>query len=200
MIQLVRLQGELERMNVENQRLRGMLSQVSNNYNALQTHLVSLMQQQQQHNSTPETTHEQSRQLMLQQHKKHDQVGEAVVPRQFLELGPSVTPPPPPTDTNEQSYSTSEERTHSGSPINNNNVNGRKEMPQPYDQDKAGKGVGRDESPESEGWTPNKVAKLNNNSKSTIDQGTAEATMRKARVSVRARSEAPMVILLCRLG
>lgn len=45
--QLVQLQVELRRMNAENQRLRGMLTQVSNNYTALQMHLVTLMQQQQ---------------------------------------------------------------------------------------------------------------------------------------------------------
>lgn len=32
-------------MGEENQRLRGVLNQVSNNYNALQMHLVTLMQQ-----------------------------------------------------------------------------------------------------------------------------------------------------------
>lgn len=46
-------------MNTENQRLKGMLSQVSNNYSALQMHLVTLMQHQQQ-NSRTETTQEQA--------------------------------------------------------------------------------------------------------------------------------------------
>ncbi|KAG9441866.1 hypothetical protein H6P81_017720 [Aristolochia fimbriata] len=41
--ELAALQAELDRMNEENQRLRGMLSQVSNNYNALQMHFVSFM-------------------------------------------------------------------------------------------------------------------------------------------------------------
>lgn len=44
---MAQLQGELERMNAENQKLRGMLSQVTNNYSTLQMHLVTLMQQQQ---------------------------------------------------------------------------------------------------------------------------------------------------------
>lgn len=35
-------------MNSENQRLKGMLTQVNNSYSALQMHLVTLMQQQQQ--------------------------------------------------------------------------------------------------------------------------------------------------------
>lgn len=47
MVQLVVVQAEIDRMNVENQRLRGMLNQVSNNYYALQMHLVALMQRQQ---------------------------------------------------------------------------------------------------------------------------------------------------------
>uniref|UniRef100_A0A5B7AQ43 Putative WRKY family transcription factor n=1 Tax=Davidia involucrata TaxID=16924 RepID=A0A5B7AQ43_DAVIN len=64
----------------------------------------------------------------------------------------------------------------------------------PLDQDKTnsrdGKGIGREESPESESWAPNKAPKLSPSK--TSDQAT-EATMRKARVSVRARSEAPMI-------
>ena len=57
-----------------------------------------------------------------------------------------------------------------------------------------------EESPENEsnGWgNPSKVSKHNasssNGNGNAIDQSAAEATMRKARVSVRARSEAPMV-------
>lgn len=58
-----------------------------------------------------------------------------------------------------------------------------------------GQRVGREDSPQSESWNPNKAPKLINSSNSTsnaINQAT-EATMRKARVSVRARSEAPMI-------
>ena len=42
------MQAELGRMNEENQRLRGMLTQVTNSYQALQMHLVALMQQRTQ--------------------------------------------------------------------------------------------------------------------------------------------------------
>lgn len=42
-------------MNTENQRLRDMLSQVTNNYNALQMHIVALMQQQQENRRAPES-------------------------------------------------------------------------------------------------------------------------------------------------
>jgi hypothetical protein len=47
MFQLAQLQMELQRMNSENQRLRDMLGQVTNNYSVLQMHLVAFMQQQQ---------------------------------------------------------------------------------------------------------------------------------------------------------
>ena len=103
-----------------------------------------------------------------------------IVPRQFLDLGPS-----------NQAHSSSEERTQSESGINNVELshNGNR-------INSMGKRVGRDDSPESESWNPNKTPKLaaaasNSNSKA-IEQAT-EATMRKARVSVRARSEAPMI-------
>lgn len=109
--------------------------------------------------------------------EKRHEIGSsgATVPRQFLNLGPREE-----TKTeNEVSNSSSEARTRSDSPQNNVSANGKR--------------VGREESPESEtqGWVPNKVAKPDSPPK-PIDQAT-EATMRKARVSVRARSEAPMV-------
>jgi len=46
--ELAAMQAELSRMNEENQRLRGMLTQVNNSYHALQMHLVALMQQRSQ--------------------------------------------------------------------------------------------------------------------------------------------------------
>jgi len=44
-LQLATMQAEMARMSEENQRLRGVLSQMTNNYNALQMHLITLMQQ-----------------------------------------------------------------------------------------------------------------------------------------------------------
>lgn len=109
-----------------------------------------------------------------------------MVPIQFMNPGPGAT-----AEADEISNSSSEDRTISGSPRNNSNVVKNSEVV-PYDSDRDGKRVGREESPESEsqGWVPNKAPKLTTNK--PIDQST-EATMRKARVSVRARSEAPMV-------
>ncbi|CAL1397583.1 unnamed protein product [Linum trigynum] len=163
--ELAELRVELKKMNVENQRLRDMLSQVSNNYTSLQMHLASVM------------------------HQRPNSNQEQVVPRRFLALMPP----------GETSNSSSDERTRSeSSPRKRSSVSG-----------------GRAESPESEtqGWNspnnPNKLQKLSappahstGPSKSITAQqqqeqqqpnSNAEATMRKARVSVRARSEAPMI-------
>ncbi|XAR65671.1 hypothetical protein NMG60_11009855 [Bertholletia excelsa] len=167
--EMANLQAELERMNAENQRLKGMLSHVSNNYNALQLHLVTLMQQQQ--NSRAETS---------QEHQIVEGRTEEKKPRQFLELGPVETNP---------SNSSSEERTISGSPPSNRNEMVRIDQDEGNDQDS--KAIAREESPESEGWVSNKLQKINSSSKGA-DQA-PETTMRKARVSVRARSEAPMI-------
>ncbi|XP_059662516.1 probable WRKY transcription factor 31 [Cornus florida] len=197
--ELAVLQVELEKMNVENRRLRGMLTQVSENYNALQMHMMTLMQHQQQQ-SLRAQTHEHEM-IDVKSEDKKDEAGQgAMVPRQFMDLVPSGT-----TETDEPSQSSSGERTiidRSSSPQNNNSEVASKEFKKninrnesvPYDQDKPNfrdsKAIGREESPESEGWVPNKVPKLNPSK--PADQAT-EATMRKARVSVRARSEAPMI-------
>lgn len=80
------------------------------------------------------------------------------------------------------SNSSSEDRTRSG---------GYSAAERRNNEVRDGKRLGREESPETES---NKVQKVNNSSPPTFDQST-EATMRKARVSVRARSEATMVII-----
>ncbi|CAA3023934.1 probable WRKY transcription factor 31 [Olea europaea subsp. europaea] len=107
--ELSQLQVEIQRMNSDNQKLRGMLTQVNNNYNSLHLQFVEFMQQQENSKS----------------------------------------------DRSEKELS----RT---------------------------KRIGREESPESHGLASKKVPKLN-------PYQTPEATMRKARVSIRAISEAPMI-------
>ncbi|XP_074307481.1 putative WRKY transcription factor 31 [Silene latifolia] len=186
------LQAELERMNAENQKLKNMLSQVSQNYNALQMHLVTVMKQQQQHQKGDNT-----QELEANMQGKTDDKKPHMVPRQFLDLGPSCN-----NETVElpSQMVSEQERTldrSTGSPKNmmeiasrNNNNNNDIML---YDN---GKGI-REESPEdseTQGWVPNKVPKLNvPRVNSPVEQAAAEATMRKARVSVRARSEAPMI-------
>lgn len=171
--ELAQLQIELERMNAENQRLKGMLTQVSSNYSALQMHFLALQQQQSSKtNSTQE--HEMVDRKPAEDRKQEIYDGVPIVPRQFLELGPSGAANP---TADQQSNSLSEERTLSGSPRNNLELSKNKR-------------TGREDSPESESWAPNKAPKLN--PAKPLDQS-ADATMRKARVSVRARSEAPMI-------
>ncbi|KAL2253302.1 UNVERIFIED_CONTAM: WRKY transcription factor 6 [Sesamum indicum] len=169
-IELGQLQVELERVNAENQRLRGMLTQVSNNYTALQMQLVTLMHQQQ--SSTTDSTQLQEIVDRKSEEKKQENGG-VLVPRQFLDLSPRLTN----QTADDQSNSSSEERTLSGSPQGNV-------------ESSRNKRIGREESPESEGLASNKAPKLN--LAKPVDQST-EATMRRARVSVRARSEAPMI-------
>jgi hypothetical protein len=145
-------------MNAENEKLKQMLSHVTNNYSALQFHIATLMQQQKHEAQAAADDH-------------------ATAPaRQFMAINPSSV-----TADNElqvSNNSSSEERTKSVSPPNNEN----------------GKRIGREESPESETWGPNsnKVQKLGTNPPSS-NQTVTESTMRKARVSVRARSEATMI-------
>nr|QIN97392.1 WRKY55 transcription factor [Isatis tinctoria] len=183
------LQEGLTKMKIENQRLREMLSQATNNFNSLQMQLVAVMRQQEQRNSS------QDHLLATEgnaEGRKRQEV-QAMVPRQFMDLGPSSGAPEHDAEVS------SEERTmvRSGSPPS------LLESSNPPDSGK--RLLGREESPESESnaWgNPNKVPKHNqtsgNNSNNNgngnlIDQSAAEATMRKARVSVRARSEATMI-------
>ncbi|XP_047967706.1 WRKY transcription factor 6-like isoform X2 [Salvia hispanica] len=135
-----KIEVEIERMKAENQRLKGMVTHISNDCTNLQMHLHTLMQHQQ--NAT------QHHQIV---ERKSEDKGVALVPRQFLELNKEMN--------DEQSGSSSEERTLSGN-----------------------KRVERDGS---EGSAPNKSPKP--------ADPLPDATMRKARVSVRARSEAPMI-------
>ncbi|GER56289.1 WRKY DNA-binding protein 31 [Striga asiatica] len=164
-IELVQLQVELEKMNAENQRLRGMLAHVSNNYNALQMQLGTLIQQQQ--NSRIDNNHQVDKTLVETKYeeKKLENDGQ-LVPRQFMDLAPRVAS----RLADEQSESSSEERTLSGSPQESVEISKNKRV----------------ENQESEGLASNKAPKHSHN---TVEQ----STMRKARVSVRARSEAPMI-------
>ncbi|KGN49486.2 probable WRKY transcription factor 31 [Cucumis sativus] len=205
--ELAQLQVELQRMNAENHKLRDMLSHVSNNYSSLHMHLLSLMQQkQQQQNHPSEPAHQREIGGEKKSTEIKHEVGKVMVPRQFMDLGPSGN-----SNIGESEEllcnSSSDERTRSGSPLNINNNNNNTEtaskkrdhaeiMPPNSDHENSKRSIPREDSPESEsqGWGPNhKTPRFNNSSNSKpLDQST-EATMRKARVSVRARSEAPMI-------
>nr|AVO00691.1 WRKY transcription factor 31-like [Cymbidium sinense] len=185
--ELVAMQTELGRMTEENQRLRGLLSQVTNNYNALHMHFMALMQQRNQNNKTSIT---QGQEIVSDhdQLKKQENIGVTIVPRQFMDLGLAA-------DADEASTHSStdggSQDPSSQSMANKERSTNSKEM---IVFEREGSGLVREESPENSShvWAPNNQPKVGGAGEKPAEQ-TQEATMRKARVSVRARSEAPMI-------
>ncbi|KAL6627069.1 hypothetical protein ACP70R_030795 [Stipagrostis hirtigluma subsp. patula] len=137
--QVAAMQAELGRMKEENQRLRGMLTQVTSSYQALQMHLVALMQQQQPSRGQQE----------------QEVRGDAVTPTQFLEEQPA---------------------SNSSTEVGRSSSTGNKEPER------------GDDSASTAGWSLPAGRQLGQAASKEH-----EATMRKARVSVRARSEAPII-------
>lgn len=175
--ELAVVQAELKRTNTENQRLREMLNQVTSNYNALHLHLVTVMQDQKAEN-TGKHDHMVEEKVLDQDKKKIHTGNGVMVPRQFMDLGLAASA----DQAGEVSLSASSEGKstgdhRSGSPPINNNV----------------EVVSREDSPDqaSQGWGSNKAPRLNPPTKNV--DAAADATMRKARVSVRARSEQQMI-------
>ncbi|KAF8643748.1 hypothetical protein HU200_066815 [Digitaria exilis] len=125
-------------MNEENQRLRGMLAQVSSSYQALQMHLVALMQAQAQ-----------------QPHRQ------------------AIAPPPrhssilPSSNNDQEEQQPSNSSTEVGSPRRSPSTGNKDDDPQQQ---------------AAPGWL-----------QAAEGRQQQEASMRKARVSVRARSEAPII-------
>ncbi|KAL1334578.1 WRKY transcription factor 6 [Arachis ipaensis] len=175
--QLVQVQEELQRVNSENQKLKETLNHMRSSYMNLQMQVAALMQHQQKQQVSETTTenHEVGK-VKGDDEKKEggSSGGGGMIPRQLLDLVASGT-----AEVDDQvSNSSSEERTRSSTPQNHKNSNGKMEN------------TGEDLESSQQGWeNPNKFQRLN----PATDQSTAEATMRKARVSVRARSEAPMI-------
>lgn len=169
--QLAVLQAEFKRMKSENQRLKQALHQVTGNYNALQMHIFSLMKTQ-------------------KQDKKINSISEVelaareVVPRQFMDLGLASNNNGAGNGDGDEPSSTSSEERRSGS-AGNNNGKTREDSPADHDHQS------------SQGWGYQKKLPTTASSDQSAakDNDQTEATMRKARVSVRARSEAPMVCI-----
>lgn len=190
--QLAVFQAELQRMKAENQHLKEMLNQVTGSYNALQMHFVTFMQAQKAKNIEGKG--------MVDERVEGKDNGTLGVPRQFMDLRLATTGG---ADENSLSSSEGRSRDRSRTPGDNGEVRASKEFGMRkdgnsgegvvFDQDKKefDRKIGREDSPDqtSQGWGPNKIPRFN--CPKDIDQ--TEATMRKARVSVRARSEAPMV-------
>ncbi|KAL4273836.1 hypothetical protein GQ457_13G002080 [Hibiscus cannabinus] len=169
--QVADVRAELERINAENQRLKLTLNQVNNNYYALQMHLVSLMQRHR--NRVAESSEANKTEV---EDKTH---GGGIVARQFMDLGEAAKA--------EISESSSEDRSPelSGSPTNTIVESMER-------REKNSTTTPEGLIPHPPGWLPSKAPKLI----TTMDNEQAQQTMamiRKARVSVRARSEASMI-------
>ncbi|MBA0705631.1 hypothetical protein Golax_017814 [Gossypium laxum] len=181
--QLADVRAELDRINAENQRLKLTLNQVNSNYYALQMHLVSLTQRHR--NRIAESSEANTQMNRPIEEKTH---GEGMAARQFMDLVQTETK----AENDELSESSSEDRCQelSGSPgnsivesmerrqKNNTSRNQREDTPEGL--------------PHPAGWLSNKGPKFNTSKDNEQAQQTM-AMIRKARVSVRARSEASMI-------
>lgn len=168
--QLVNLQAELERKKVENHRLRNMFDEAKMNYNTLNMHFMSLMQKGKVEDCNEEELEE----------EKPNGNGGVLVRRQFIDLGLASN----------DSDAVDEPRSQDQSKSLANNVDeGSKDEELLFDHEKNESDRGNDRN----GSPSNQVLAANSSPQSSVEQ--AEATMRKARVSVRARSEANMVVL-----
>ncbi|XP_020524612.1 probable WRKY transcription factor 31 [Amborella trichopoda] len=175
------LQAELERVNEENLRLRSMLEQISNNYKSLHNYFNSLVL-----TSNGDQHMEQEKTGGLKNQETGD--GFMMVPRQFMDLGPAAVAE---TDNRSQSPpSEGQSSEPSGSPSHNSQgltKDYRTIHPSFADDRKSG----------DHDWNESafKLHPAKNGDQAAA--GAGEATMRKARVSVRARSEAAMIIDGC---
>ncbi|XP_062106083.1 probable WRKY transcription factor 31 [Humulus lupulus] len=185
--ELVGLHTEFQRVKSENQRLKNTLSQVTNNYNALQMHLCSLMQSRKSDGKVEDGNHDQYDDQNKLNGSGNEGTVQPVVPRRFMDLGLATN-----GEAEETSLSSSEER-RSESVKNGHGGGGGGDELEKKEVNRAL--IAREDSPDQSsqaGWAPNKVPRTTS-SGSVKDAEQTEATMRKARVSVRARSEAPMI-------
>lgn len=171
-------------MKVENHQLRNMLDEGNRKYNTLQMHWMSMVQ-----DKKVEDCNEEQKQVMggkLDEEKQNGNGG-VLVPRQFMELGLPANHSDAIDEPRSQDQSKS---------LANNNEEGSKDEELVLDHDKKESDRGN----ERNGSPADRVLAANNNNnnvanfspQTNVEQ--AEATMRKARVSVRARSEANMVL------
>ncbi|CAI8592788.1 unnamed protein product [Vicia faba] len=174
-LELVNLQAELERKKVENHQLRNMFDEAKMNYNTLNTHFMSLMQKGKVEDCNEEQLEE----------DKPNGNGGVLAPRQFIDLG----------FASNDSHAVEEPRSQDQSKsLVNDNEEGFKdeELVLDHEKNESDRGKDRNDSPSDRVIAGNNNDDVPNFSpQSSVEQ--AEATMRKARVSVRARSEANMI-------
>ncbi|KAL5203324.1 hypothetical protein ABZP36_014276 [Zizania latifolia] len=192
--------SEVGRLNEENKRLKNMLTNVTTKYNTLQMHFVTLMQQRTNHRSGLVAHQE-----LVDPEKKEQEGSQQLIPKQFISLGSASLQPDEvphsvgadvcvPSPSNPDKAVTAVDYCPGGKSSNDGI------MPLPH-FDHHIHGRERGSSPEThhhhqqqhlpQSWLPDKVPKfLPGKGPEPVPEA---ATMRKARVSVRARSEAPMI-------
>ncbi|GAV81966.1 WRKY domain-containing protein [Cephalotus follicularis] len=178
--------AKLERMNKENQRLKDMLNQVNHNYYSLQRHLVSLMRQQQNRFGQAAKTN-----MMIEDGAIKDKKEGLIFARQLMDLG-QATKFEDPCQFSLQYRS----RDFAGLPPNvivesmEAQKNSNSHEIALFNSKTSEIGDISDHAyPRS---SPNKVPKFS--SLNDLEQASDTVSMvRKARVSVRARSEASMI-------
>ncbi|XVF72846.1 hypothetical protein PTKIN_Ptkin12aG0153500 [Pterospermum kingtungense] len=172
--EMAALKMELERLNEENRRLRSMLDQITKNFNVLQGQLFMAVQKQAHGN----------------QREQKDAVNGVSSPimsvQQFMDPRPSATP----LDVNEPSASDDKTQELSASPENPVEVVSKERERQMVHI--PGKLVSVEDGTDrtSQSWGSPKSPKLD---QSKNEELVSEVPFRKARVSVRARSEAPLI-------
>ncbi|XP_058077084.1 probable WRKY transcription factor 47 isoform X3 [Magnolia sinica] len=167
---LVSLRIEVERLNDENRKLKSMLNRVTENYSALHSQLVSAMQQQLCRNRIEQDDTE-----------RNDRSSPTISAHQFMDPGPSGV-----RDVDGSSPSDHEIPEVPTSPAKN--VKPATEEMIPINSKRHSADDGYDQTVQT--WGPNKSPKVAESR--TTDQA-PDFPCRKARVSVRARSDAPLV-------
>lgn len=163
------LQGDLDRVKMENRRLTLMLDQLKADYTALQMHMANLMQEK-------KAEEQEVFDGKFEEKKKVENSG-VLMPRQFMDLGLAANA----EVDDPASPSIGRSRDQLGSPTN-------VEVASMEEGIIKNENVGVEEKKEIERHNFSPPKNVN------VDQ--VEATMRKARVSVRARSDAPIVSIL----
>ncbi|KAG5118859.1 hypothetical protein JHK82_033279 [Glycine max] len=185
------LQGDLERIKRENQKLRDTLDEVNTNYNALQMHFMNMMQERKGEEGEDQQEVSDGK---VKEKKQGQSGGGVLVSRQFMDLGLASADIEPSSSSGgirsqDRSGSPNIDVASKGLGTSNNDGNNsvNDEEEKEYDR-----GIESEDSPSGHA---DKVPRFSSPSKNNnVDQAQAEATMRKARVSVRARSEAPMLM------
>ncbi|OAY73534.1 WRKY transcription factor 6 [Ananas comosus] len=169
---LITIQDELNRLGHENRRLRGMLDQLTRNYSALYNQFLLVMQQK-----ANETQH-------IQKENQTDPSNPVrLSAQQFLDPRPTSL-----QETNE--HTNGDEEEHSPSLKNSSDGPSEREINIPFNRRKISVEEGPLDQQISPSWRDN------NSPRQAQERSTDsmhELPCRKARVSVRARSDAPMI-------